>query len=51
MFELESSLGFIKKFRGKTRTHPLEVCFDGRGRFIGVCNKLKSYLYGNSRGC
>ena len=31
---LERYLGFNRKFRGKTRTFLLEVCFNCRGRFI-----------------
>ena len=32
--KLGSSLGFIRKFTGKSRTHLLEVCFNSRGRFL-----------------
>ena len=34
--ELEGSLGFIRKFRGKLRTHLLDICFNSRGRFIRI---------------
>ncbi|KAJ9685290.1 hypothetical protein PVL29_017350 [Vitis rotundifolia] len=34
--ELEESRGFIRKIRGKTRTHLMEVCFNSRGRFMKI---------------
>ena len=34
--EMEVSLGFIRKFRGKTRTHLLEICFNNKGRFMKI---------------
>ena len=32
--ELEASKGFIRKIRGKTKTHLMEICFNNRGRFM-----------------
>ena len=29
--EMDVSMCFIRKFRGKTRTHLLEICFNSRG--------------------
>ena len=29
--ELEASRGFMRKIRGKTRTHLMEICFNNRG--------------------
>ena len=34
--ELEASRGFIRKTRGKTRTHLMEICFNNRGRFMKI---------------
>ena len=34
--ELEASKGFIRKIRGKTRTHLMEICFNSRGRFMKI---------------
>ncbi|RVW79800.1 hypothetical protein CK203_047648 [Vitis vinifera] len=34
--ESERSLGFIRKFRGKSRTYSLEVCFNNRGKFFKI---------------
>lgn len=34
--ELEVSRGFIRKIRGKTRTHLLEICFNNRERFMKI---------------
>ena len=34
--ELEASRGFIRKIRGKTRTHLMEICFNSRGRFMKI---------------
>ena len=34
--ELETSRGFIRKIRGKTRTHLMEICFNSRGRFMKI---------------
>ena len=34
--ELEASRGFIRKMRGKTRTHLMEICFNSRGRFMKI---------------
>ena len=28
--------GFIRKIRGKTRTHLMEICFNSRGRFMKI---------------
>ena len=36
--ELEASRGFIRKIRGKTRTHLMEICFNSRGRFMNYKN-------------
>ena len=32
--EMKNHMGFNRKFRGKTRVHLLEVCFNNHGRFI-----------------
>ena len=32
--EMKNFMGFNKKFKGKTRVHLLEVCFNIHGRFI-----------------
>ena len=34
--ELEASRGFIRKTRGKTGTHLMEICFNSRGRFMKI---------------
>ena len=34
--KLEASRGFIRKIRGKTRTHLMEICFNSRGRFMKI---------------
>ena len=34
--ELEASRGFIRKIRGKTKTHWMEICFNNRGRFMKI---------------
>ncbi|KAJ9674189.1 hypothetical protein PVL29_023629 [Vitis rotundifolia] len=34
--ELEASRGFIRKIRGKTRTHLMEICFNSRGCFMKI---------------
>ena len=34
--DLEVSMEFIRKFRGKTRTHLLEICFNSRGKFMNI---------------
>ena len=34
--ELEASKGFIRKIKGKTRTHLMEICFTSRGRFMKI---------------
>ena len=34
--ELKANLGFIWKFRGRSRTHLMEICFSSRGRFIRI---------------
>ena len=34
--ELEAFRGFIRKIRGKTRTHLMELCFNSRGRFMKI---------------
>ena len=34
--ELEASRGFLRKIRGKTKTHLMEICFNNRGRFIKI---------------
>ena len=34
--ELEASRGFMRKIRGKTRTHLMEICFNNRGRFMKI---------------
>ena len=34
--ELEASRGFIRKIRGKTRTHLMEICFNNRVRFMKI---------------
>ena len=40
--KLAGSLGFIQKFRGKSRTHLLEVYFNSRGRFIRIMEFVTS---------
>ena len=32
--ELKSYMGFNRKYRGKSRVHLMEVCFNNHGRFI-----------------
>ena len=32
--ELKSNMGFNRKYRGKSRVHLMEVCFNNHGRFI-----------------
>ena len=34
--ELEASRGFIRKIKGKTKTHLMEICFNNRGRFMKI---------------
>ena len=34
--EFEASKGFIRKIRGKTKTHLMEICFNSRGRFMKI---------------
>ena len=34
--DLKAHLGFNKKYRGKTKTHLLEICFNEKGRFIKI---------------
>ena len=34
--EMKAYMGFIRKFRGKTRTHILKICFNSQGRYIQV---------------
>ena len=34
--ELEASKGFIRKIRGNSRTHLMEICFNSRGRFMKI---------------
>ena len=34
--ELEASRGFIRKIRGKTKTHLMEICFNSRGRSMKI---------------
>ena len=34
--ELKDFLGFIRKYRGKTKTRVLEICFNKNGRFIKI---------------
>ncbi|KAL6327515.1 hypothetical protein AAG906_021600 [Vitis piasezkii] len=34
--ELEASRGFIRKMRGKTKTHLMRICFNSRGRFMKI---------------
>ncbi|RVW27819.1 hypothetical protein CK203_107069 [Vitis vinifera] len=34
--ELEASRGFIRKMRGKTRTHLMEICFNSKGRYMKI---------------
>ena len=38
--ELKANLGFIQKFRGRLRTHLMEICFSCRGRFIRILEFL-----------
>ena len=39
--DLEASRGFIRKMRGKTRTHLMEICFNSRGRYMKTQNSLQ----------
>ena len=32
--KLKSNMGFNRKYRGKSRVHLMEVCFNNHGRFI-----------------
>ena len=34
--DLKAHLGFNRKYRGKTKTHLLEICFNEKGRFIKI---------------
>ena len=34
--DLKASRGFIRKMRGKTRTHLMEICFNSRGRYMKI---------------
>ena len=34
--DLKAHLGFNRKYRGKTKTHLLETCFNEKGRFIKI---------------
>ena len=34
--ELEASRGFIRKIKGKTKTHLMEICFNNRRRFMKI---------------
>ncbi|RVW76917.1 hypothetical protein CK203_051555 [Vitis vinifera] len=34
--ELEDSRGFIRKMRGKTRTHLMEICFNSSGSYMKI---------------
>ena len=34
--ELEASRGFIRKIRGKTKTHLMAICYTNRGRFMKI---------------
>ena len=34
--ELEASRGFIRKIKGKTKIHLMEICFNNRGRFMKI---------------
>nr|CAN69188.1 hypothetical protein VITISV_042007 [Vitis vinifera] len=34
--ELEDSRGYIRKMRGKTRTHMMEICFNSRGCYMKI---------------
>ncbi|RVX11326.1 LINE-1 retrotransposable element ORF2 protein [Vitis vinifera] len=34
--ELEDSRGYIRKMRGKTRTHLMEICFNSRGCYMKI---------------
>ena len=34
--DLKAHLGFKGKYRGKTKTHLLEICFNEKGRFIEI---------------
>ncbi|RVW55796.1 hypothetical protein CK203_075795 [Vitis vinifera] len=38
--ELEDSRGYIRKMRGKTRTHLMEICFNSRGKVIASVQEL-----------
>ena len=34
--DLKTHLGFNRKYRGKTKIHLLEICFNEKGRFIKI---------------
>ena len=36
--DLEASRGFIRKMRGKTRTHLMEICFNSRWRYVLIAD-------------
>ncbi|RVW54885.1 Transposon TX1 uncharacterized 149 kDa protein [Vitis vinifera] len=38
--ELEDSRGYIRKMRGKTRTHMMEICFNSRGKVIASVQEI-----------
>ena len=46
--EMKNHMGFNRKFRGKTRVHLMEVCFNNHGRFIRLSefasNKKSTFL-------
>ena len=43
--ELKDFLGFIRQYRGKTKTHVLEICFNKSGRFIKIMEFATSQKY------
>ena len=43
--ELKEFLGFIRKYRGKTKTHVLEICFNKNGRFIKIMEFATNQKY------
>ena len=50
---MKAHLGFNRQYRGKAKTHLLEICFNEKGRFIKImefATKQKSSLMVMSEG-
>ena len=43
--ELPESYGFIRKFKGRSRTHLVETCFNSRGRYIRISEFITNRKY------